>query len=59
MKKNRKLATRIVDQIMTNGTKQKAQRLVLELPDKRNGGGWSRMPLIDRITEIFDGHETS
>lgn len=53
----RKLATKIIDSIMTNGVKEKADRLVLELPDKRNGGGWSRLPLIDRVTEILNGEK--
>jgi hypothetical protein len=36
------LADKIADSLFTDGDGQKAERLVLELPNGRNGGGWCR-----------------
>lgn len=43
------LANLITAELMTNGNMQTAQRLVLELPGKRDGGGWGHAPLIQTI----------
>lgn len=37
-----KVADEIVDYLFENGAGQRARRLVLELADGKNGGGWSR-----------------
>lgn len=36
---------------MTNGSGEKAKRIVLELPDKRDGGGRCESSVIDCIIE--------
>ncbi len=36
------LCTRIVDELFINGNGQRAQRLILELEDGKDGGGWCR-----------------
>lgn len=38
----KKVADEIVNYMFTNGAGEKAQRLVLELEDGSNGGGWCR-----------------
>ena len=47
------LAEWIVSDLFTNGVGQKAKRLVLELEDGRDGGGWGRGPAKDRIETIL------
>lgn len=37
-----KVAEKIANYLFTNGAGEKAQRLVLELEDGSNGGGWCR-----------------
>lgn len=37
-----KLADEIVKALFINGAGEEAKRLVLELPDGRDGGGWSQ-----------------
>ena len=49
----RHLASRIADTLFTNGSKQKAERLVLELGGKRDGGGWCKSAAIDAIERIL------
>ena len=44
-------AENIVEELFQNGFNQKAQRLVLELEDKSNGGGWGKKPVIDVIVK--------
>ena len=47
------LAWKIADALFTNGMKEKATRLVLELPSKRDGGGWSKQAAIDQIARVL------
>ncbi len=42
----------IVDELFTNVFGESAQRLVLELPDKKDGGGWCR----DSVSSIVAKH---
>jgi len=48
-----RLATQIVAALFTNGAGQKAERLVLELPNKTFGGGWSRAGATDQIAKTI------
>jgi len=48
-----KLSERIAKELMTNGAGEEAQRLVLELPDGRDGGGWCKQSVIDTIETIL------
>lgn len=43
------LADQIVEDLFKNRAGQKAKRLVLELEDGRDGGGWGRDPVRDVI----------
>ncbi len=43
------IAKKIADQFFQNGQGKKAERLVLELKGKRNGGGWCKQAVIDVI----------
>lgn len=52
----RPLAERIARGIMTGGDGM-AQRLVLEMPGDRYGGGWSLGPLADRIERLLRGEQ--
>lgn len=45
----RELAQRIADALFTNGAGQEARRLVLELDGGRDGGGWCKKAVADRI----------
>jgi hypothetical protein len=49
----RTLAEEIARRLFTNGADQKAQRLVLEMPNGGNGGGWSEKPMADYIERIL------
>lgn len=51
--RTQRIATAICDRLFTNGAGEKADRLVLELPGKRDGGGWSRGPAWDQIVTIL------
>ena len=42
----REIAEAIADSLMTNGNEERAERLVLELPDGRDGGGWCRSSVV-------------
>ena len=48
-KRLRRLAARIAGDLFTNGAGHHATRLVLELNDGGNGGGWSEKAAADRI----------
>jgi len=52
----RERATLVVEELFTNGFGDKAQRLVLEMEDGRDGGGLSRAPIIDRIEAALLAH---
>lgn len=54
-----KIADDIVSALFANGAKQKACRLVLELENGRNGGGWSYRPARDHIADVVEKHITS
>lgn len=47
------VAREIADDLFRNGGGQVAERLVLELPDGREGGGWCHSAAIDRIATIL------
>ncbi len=51
--KARDLAKKIADALFTNGAGETAKRLVLELEEKRTGGGWCRSAVIDSIEEVL------
>ena len=44
-----KLSDRIAADLFTNGRGDEAERLVLELPGRRYGGGWGLKPASDVI----------
>lgn len=44
-----KIADAIGEELFINGAGEKAKRLVLELEDGSNGGGWGKKPMIDII----------
>lgn len=46
----RRVAKEIATELFQNGAGGAANRLVLELPNKRNGGGWCKQAVIDVIT---------
>ena len=43
----------IVDILFINGFNESANRLILELDDKRNGGGWCKEAATKRIEEYL------
>ena len=45
----RERAMTIAEELFRNGFGEEAKRLVLELDDGRDGGGWSKKAAIDRI----------
>lgn len=58
----REIAERVVERMFTNGSKEKATRLVLVLEERTgeakietaaNLGGWSRGPLVDFIEDAI------
>ena len=53
------IADEIVAALFTNGAKQKASRLVLELENGRNGGGWGYRPARDHIADVVEKHIAS
>lgn len=53
------LATQITDKIFTNGAGDQAKRLVLELENGRNGGGWSKSAMRDFIRDILIAHKVT
>ncbi len=48
------LAKKIVDGLFINGSNRKAKRLVLELEDGGDGGGWGRKPAEDFVKGIIN-----
>ena len=46
-------ADEIIERLFTNGANEKARRLVLELQDGRNGGGWGKEPVRDLILDVL------
>lgn len=54
---NRMLAMRIAAELFTNGNGNVAKRLVLELEDGRNGGGWAITAAVDRIEKLIGEHD--
>lgn len=50
---NRQLAQWIAADLFTNGNGDVAKRLVMELEDGREGGGWGIKPAVDRIEKII------
>jgi hypothetical protein len=49
-----KLADRITAYLFTNGANNQARRLVFEMEDGSNGGGWAREPARDAIQNLLD-----
>lgn len=54
-----KIADDVIEALFTNGSNQKACRLVLELGNRQNGGGWSKFAARDHIIDIIDRHLAS
>jgi hypothetical protein len=52
--RNAKLAKKIARMLFTNGAGQRADRLVLELPGKVDGGGWSEFAVAGQIQRLLD-----
>lgn len=48
------LAEKIADYLFTNGAKQQAQRLVLEMEGGVTSGGWGREPVRDAIQKHLE-----
>ena len=48
-------ADQIVTLLFTNAAGQEAKRLVLELEDGRDGGGWGKEPVRDLIIDTLKG----
>jgi len=44
-----KVSEEIANKLFTNGRERKARRLVLELMDGTDGGGWCKKAVIDLI----------
>ena len=49
----KRLAEKIADDLFQNGASEIAERLILELPDGRIGGSWSRIAAEGRIEKIL------
>jgi hypothetical protein len=47
----------LVEDLMTNGAQQRAERLRLVAPDGRDLGGWSARALQERIRRNFEPFE--
>jgi uncharacterized coiled-coil protein SlyX len=47
-------ARMIAERLFTNGQNKRAARLVLELQDKTNGGGWSINAAYDQIKQVTE-----
>ncbi len=54
-----KIADDVIEALFTNGNNQKARRLVLELENGRDGGGWAKFAARDHIIDIIDRHLAS
>lgn len=53
MSNAREIAERIAAVLFRDGCNNEAQRLVLEMADGRDGGGWGRGPAVDAIEEVL------
>lgn len=53
MKPSKELAKQITDELFTNGIGERAKRLVLELEDGKDGGGWCKEAVEDVIERIL------
>jgi hypothetical protein len=53
-----KLADEIVKALFVDGAGQESYHLALELPNGKNGGGWSRMGARGTIAMILQRHLT-
>lgn len=51
------LAAEIADDLFTNGSGQKSTRLVMELPDGKDGGGWCHQALTSRVAKHLLGSQ--
>jgi len=49
----RTLAKRIAQSLFTNAYHQEAQRLVLEMPNGQDGGGWCKSAATDYIERLL------
>jgi hypothetical protein len=49
----RLVAKEIADDLFHNIQGHEADRLVLEMPGRRDGGGWSKSMLRDRVAKIL------
>lgn len=49
-------AEKIADYLFTNAFGEQADRLVLELNGKRNGGGWCRAAVVSAVECILKEH---
>lgn len=47
------IAERIASELFTNGRAEVAERLVLQLPNERDGGGWNKAAAIQVIERIL------
>ena len=54
-----KLADKITNHLFTNGAGHKAKRLVFEMEDGSNGGGWGREPARTAIQHEIEEMENS
>jgi hypothetical protein len=59
LERDKQLAQKIVDEIMTNGAGQRADRLVLMTKENRDLGGWCERALCDRIAMVITGSRLS
>lgn len=53
MKRHQYIAKRIAKHLFTNGANERATRLVLQLPDGRDGGGWCEKAVRDSIARML------
>jgi hypothetical protein len=53
VKLSKKLASEIIKELSTNGTGKQARRIVLEMPDGSDGGGWALYAAQSKIEEIL------
>jgi len=54
-----KIANDVIMALFTNGAKQKASRLVLELENGSDGGGWSMCAAHNHIADVIEKHIAS
>ena len=50
------LARKIVNRLFVNGQGQNAKRLVLELADNSNGGGWCVGAAVEAVRQVLGKH---